>query len=883
MKNLEKVYQPKSFEDRIYKKWKKDGYFTAKVNPEKEPYTIVMPPPNVTGKLHLGHAMNNTIQDIIIRHKRMDGFEALWVPGTDHASISTEAKVVNKITSEGKSKESLGREGFLEEAWAWTEEYGGNIKNQLEKLGVSCDWSRDSFTLDENLSRAVTTYFIKLYEDGLIYQGNRIVNWCPSCGTAISDAEVEYEEEEGHLWHIRYPYKDREGYIVIATTRPETLLGDLAVAVNPEDERYKEILGEKLILPLVGREIPVIADDYVDKEYGTGMVKITPSHDPNDFEVGARHDLGQCIVIEEDAAISKGYGRYSGLDRLEARKLIVEDLEKEGLLEKTEHLHHTVGHCERCNETIEPLISKQWFVKMESLAKPALEAYKNGDLNLIPSRFGKVYTNWLENIRDWCISRQLWWGHRLPVYYCEDCGEVIVSAEKPDTCSKCGSSNLIQDPDTLDTWFSSALWAFSTLGWPKDTEDLKYFFPTNTLVTGYDISFFGVIRMVFSTLYNMGELPFTNVYFTGLIRDSQGRKMSKSLGNGIDPIEVIDEYGADALRFTLISGNSPGNDMRFYMEKVESNRNFANKLWNATRFVLMNLDESKIKPLEELELEAEDKWILSRLNTVTKQISQNLEKFEFGNAGNAIYEFIWNEFCDWYIELVKPRLYNDDLQGNITAQSTLNAVLMNIIKLLHPFMPFITEEIYSYLPDKKDMLINESWPKYKEEWVFEKEEEKITLAIDAITSIRNARAELNIPPKKKSKMIFATNEDHLKESFEEMSLHFKTLASAEEIIIEDDMDELENAISLVKNQYKIFIPLEGLIDYQKELDRLLKDQKKNESELKRAEGKLNNESFVKKAPEKLVEEERKKIEKYRNIKMELEESIENLRGKINEL
>lgn len=883
MKNLEKIYQPKSFEDRIYKKWKDDGYFTAHVNPEKEPYTIVMPPPNVTGVLHLGHAMNNTIQDIIIRHKRMDGYEALWVPGTDHASISTEARVVQKITSEGKSKESLGREGFLEEAWAWTEEYGGNIKNQLEKLGVSCDWSRDSFTLDENLSRAVTTYFIKLYEDGLIYQGNRIVNWCPSCGTAVSDAEVEYEEEDGHLWHIRYPYKDRDGYIVIATTRPETLLGDLAVAVNPEDERYRDVLGEKLILPLVGREIPIIADDYVDKDYGTGMVKITPSHDPNDFEVGSRHDLGQCIVIEEDATISQGYGRYSGLDRLEARKLMVEDLEKEGLLEKTEHLHHTVGHCERCSETIEPLISKQWFVKMESLAKPALEEYKNGNLNLIPNRFGKIYTNWLENIRDWCISRQLWWGHRLPVYYCQDCNEVIVSAEKPESCSKCGSRNLVQDPDTLDTWFSSALWAFSTLGWPKDTEDLKYFFPTNTLVTGYDIIFFWVIRMVFSTLYNMGELPFTNVYFTGLIRDSQGRKMSKSLGNGIDPIEVIDEYGADALRFTLISGNSPGNDMRFYMEKVEANRNFANKLWNATRFVLMNLDEEKIKPLDEIELETEDKWILSRLNAVTKQISHNLEKFEFGNAGNAIYDFIWNEFCDWYIELVKPRLYNDDVDGNITAQSTLNAVLMNIVKLLHPFMPFITEEIYSYLPGKKDMLINETWPKFKEEWVFEKEEENLTLAIDAITSIRNARAELNIPPKKKSKMIFATDDDNLKSAFEDLGIHFKTLASAEEIIIQGDMDEMENAISLVKNNYKIFIPLEGLIDYQKELDRLLKDQKKNEAELKRAEGKLNNESFVKKAPEKLVEEEKKKIEKYRNIMKELEESIENIRGKMNEL
>ena len=881
MRNLEKTYNPKDFEDKIYKKWEDGNYFRAEIDKDKKPFTIVMPPPNVTGNLHLGHAMNGTIQDILIRHKRMEGYAALWVPGTDHASISTEARVVNKIKSEGKTKEEMGREAFLEEAWDWTYKYGNNIKRQFRKIGASCDWSRERFTLDEGLTEAVEEAFIKMYNDGLIYQGDRIVNWCPNCGTAISDAEVEHEDEKGNFWHIRYPFKDREGYIIIATTRPETLLGDLAVAVNPEDERYTDIIGEKLILPLVEREIPIIADKYVESEFGTGMVKITPSHDPNDFEVGQRHNLGQCIVIDEEGKISEGYGKYSGLDRYVARKEMVKDLEALGLLEKIEEHDHSVGHCERCGTIIEPLISKQWFVKMKELAKPALEAYENNELNLIPDRFGKIYKNWLENIRDWCISRQLWWGHRLAVYYCEDCGEVIVSKTKPESCTKCNSANIVQDEDTLDTWFSSALWPFSTLGWPNKTEDLDYFFPTNVLVTGYDIIFFWVIRMVFSSIYNMGEVPFKDVYFTGLIRDSQGRKMSKSLDNGIDPIEVIEEYGADALRFTLITGNTPGNDMRFYMERVEANRNFANKLWNATRFVFMNLEEDKLKNIDEVKLETEDRWIISRINTVAKEVQEAFDKFEIGLAAGKLYDFIWNEFCDWYIELVKPRLYNDDEDRNIAAQSTLNYSLMAIIKLLHPFMPYITEEIYSFMPNKKDMLINEDWVRYDENLVFTEDENKIKVMIDAVTAIRNARAEMDIAPSKKSKLIFVTEDENTRNTLEELSMDFKTLASCNEIeFMTNDIDEIEDSISIVQNKFKIFIPLEGLIDYAKELDRLEKDYKKVISEIKRAEGKLANEKFVNKAPEKLVQEERDKLVKYKEMLDEVEGAIKNIKDKM---
>lgn len=880
MKNLDKNYNPKSFEDRIYKTWKDGQYFVAKIDKNKKPFTIVMPPPNVTGNLHLGHALNNTLQDILIRRKRMQGYSALWVPGTDHASISTEMKVVQKIESEGKTKAELGREEFLKEAWEWTYEYGGNIKNQLEKLGVSCDWSREAFTLDENLSNAVQEVFIKMYKDGLIYRGDRIVNWCVSCGTAVSDAEVVHKDESGQLWHIRYPFKNKEGYIVIATTRPETMLGDLAVAVNPNDERYEDIVGETLLLPLVNREIPIISDEYVEMEFGTGMVKITPSHDPNDFEVGARHNLGQCVVIDEKGYIPEGYGKYSGMERLEARKAIVADLEKLGLLDKIEDHEHSVGHCERCGTVIEPVISKQWFVKMENFAKEALEVYKNGELNLIPSRLGKVYENWLTGTRDWTISRQLWWGHRIPIYYCDDCGEIIVSKERPEKCT-CGSTNLRQDPDTLDTWFSSALWPFSTLGWPEKTPDLEYFFPTDVLVTGYDIIFFWVIRMVFSSLYNMGKVPFKDVYFTGLIRDSQGRKMSKSLNNGIDPLEVIDQYGADALRFTLVTGNSPGNDMRFYMERVEANRNFANKLWNATRFIFMNLDEDNIKNIDDLELENVDKWIISRANNLIKNVDENIDKYEIGLAADKIYDFVWNEFCDWYIELVKTRLYNSDLERSIKAQSTLIHVLDIILKLLHPFMPYITEEIYSIMPNKKDMLINETWPKYESSYEFINEEEKIDIMINAIKSIRNARAELNIAPSKKAELIFSSKDKNSIDTLKELTEHFKTLGGASSVkFLEEDLDDNIDAISIVQNKFKIFIPLADLVDYSKELERLEKEAEKLKSEIKRASGKLSNEKFTSKAPEKVVQEERDKLVKYEGMLEEVNSSIEGIKAKL---
>ncbi|MDO5755444.1 MAG: valine--tRNA ligase [Tissierellia bacterium] len=873
MKNLEKNYDPKQFEEKIYERWKDGGYFVADNTSDKKPYTIVMPPPNVTGQLHMGHALNNTIQDILIRHKRMAGYEALWVPGTDHASISTEAKVVEKIREEGKEKEDLGREKFLDEAWAWTDKYGGRIKHQLEMMGCSCDWSREAFTLDEHLSKAVEEVFLKMYDDGLIYRGDRIVNYCPSCHTAVSDAEVEHVDEQGHMWHIKYPFVDGEGYIEIATTRPETMLGDLAVAVNPEDERYRDIVGKKVLLPLVEREIPIIADEYVDMEFGTGMVKITPSHDPNDFEVGSRHDLGQCICIDTDGKISKDYGKYSGLDRYVARKEIVKDLEEQGYLLEVEDHDHAVGHCERCKTTIEPLISKQYFVKMEELARPALNAYKNGELKIIPERFGKVYANWLENIRDWCISRQLWWGHRIPMYYHKETGEAVASRENPDP------EVYVQDEDTLDTWFSSALWPFSTLGWPEDTEDLEKFFPTNVLVTGYDIVFFWVIRMVFSSLYNMGELPFTDVFFNGIVRDDQGRKMSKSLGNGIDPIEIIDQYGADALRFTLVTGNSPGNDLRFYTERVEASRNFANKLWNATRFVFMNLDENLLKDLEELELTTEDRWIISRANRVSKEMVENLDRYEIGLAAEKIYNFIWSEFCDWYIEMVKPRLYQDDVDELARTQSTLVYVLNNILKMLHPFMPFITEEIYQIMPNKKDMLIVEQWPEYDEKLNFEEDEKKINLLIKAVSAIRNARAEMDISPKKKAELIFVTEDEKIQSALEELEDDFKTLASTKMIRFTDSFDE-KDALVVVLDKLKIYIPLEGLVDYQKELDRLEEDLEETLFEIKRAKGKLSNKGFVDNAPEKLVKEEQEKLERYEKMEKEIRDSIEKTKDKI---
>lgn len=880
IENLPKTYNPKSFEDRLYEFWSEKGYFKARVDKNKKPYTIMMPPPNVTGELHMGHALNNTIQDILIRWKRMEGYEALWLPGTDHASISTEAKVVEKIKAEGKSKDELGREGFIEEAWDWTRKYGGSINNQLKKLGISCDWSRERFTLDDGLSNAVEEVFIRLYEKGLIYRGDRIINWCPNCRTAISDAEVEHEDSMGYIWHIRYPIKDEDGYITIATTRPETILGDLAIAVNPEDDRYKDLIGKTAILPLVNREIPIIADEYVEMEFGTGAVKITPSHDPNDFEVGERHGLGQCIILNEDATINENGGNYNRLDRYEARKKIVEDLEKERYLVEVKEHENSIGHCERCKTVVEPLISKQWFVKMKPLAKPALEAYYDKNLNFIPDRFGKIYTHWLENIRDWCISRQLWWGHRLPVYYCEDCDEIMVSKESPEKCSKCGSVNIYQDPDTLDTWFSSALWPFSTLGWPEDTEDMRYFFPTDVLVTGYDIIFFWVVRMVFSSIEQTGEIPFKDVFLTGLVRDAEGRKMSKSLGNGIDPLDVIDEYGSDALRFTLVTGNTPGNDMRFYMERVEANRNFANKLWNATRFVLMNLDENITKDSLNLDtLEEEDKWILSRVNTVIKEATENLEKYEIGISAQKIYEFTWEEYCDWYIEMVKPRLYGEDIESKETAEKVLLYVLENILKLLHPFMPFITEEIWQHLPERAKPLIISDWPVYKEEDYHPDVEKRMAYIMTAIKGIRNARQEMNIAPSKKAPILCLTQDEDVKAILSYGKRYFINLASAEDIKILEDRSTLgDDNISVVLDKCEIFIPLKDLIDYNKEIKRLEKEKEKLELELKRVRGKLSNEGFVNKAPENVVAGEREKEKKYTDMMGKVIERLESLKS-----
>lgn len=882
IRELSKTYEPDKFEDRLYKTWKEGGHFIADANSDKPSYSIVMPPPNVTGNLHLGHAINNTLQDVLIRWKRMAGYEVLWVPGTDHASISTEARVVAKLESEGIKKEDLTREEFLKEAWDWTHKYGGNIKNQLERLGVSCDWTRDSFTLDEHLSKAVEEVFIRLYNKGFIYQGDRIVNWCPSCGTAISDIEVEHVDEDGKLYYINYPIIGEDASVMIATTRPETMLGDLAVAVNPNDERFVSIIGKKLNLPLVDREIPLIADEYVLSEFGTGAVKITPSHDPNDFAVGDRHNLGQCIVIENDATISDGYGDYSGKDRYVARKMIVEDLEKLGLLVKIEEHGHAVGHCERCSTVIEPLISKQWFVKMKELAKPAKEAYTNGELKLYPDRFGKVYTNWLDNIRDWCISRQLWWGHRLPVYYCTECNETIISREMPDVCPSCGSDKFIQDPDTLDTWFSSALWPFSTLGWPEDTQDLKKFFPTNVLVTGYDIIFFWVIRMVFSSIQQMGELPFKDVYFNGLVRDSLGRKMSKSLNNGIDPLEVIDQYGADALRFMLVTGNTPGNDMRFYIEKVEASRNFANKLWNASRFVLMHMDDDVSDDITKVKLETSDKWIITKLQNTIENVELNLGRYDLGIAAGNLHDFIWDMFCDWYIELVKNRLFSDDQESKESTKTTLLYVLKNILKLLHPFMPFITEEIYSYLPNVDSLLINAQWPAHDKNLLFEKDEFEIETMIEAIKSIRNIRSEMNIHPSKKSDLYIYTNERKYIDTFKGNDGMLHSLANILNSHLTDS-EYAEDAISIIKSGYKLFIPLKGLIDYEKELERLNKERENIESEIKRASSKLNNESFVSKAPEKVVQAERDKLEKYESLLADINQSIKEVENKKNEL
>ena len=870
-KELDKQYSPQNVEDRTYKFWCDHKYFHAEVNPDKKPYTIVIPPPNITGQLHMGHALDETLQDILIRWRRMEGYETLWLPGTDHASIATEAKIVEAMRKEGITKEEIGREKFLERAWEWKAQYGGRIVEQLKKLGSSCDWDRERFTLDEGCSKAVREVFCKLYDKGLIYRGERIINWCPHCLTSISDAEVEYEDQAGHFWHLRYPFKDGSGYLELATTRPETLLGDTAVAVNPNDERYKDMVGKTLILPIVHREIPVIADDYVDIEFGTGVVKITPAHDPNDFEVGLRHNLEVINVLTPDAKIVDDYPKYAGMDRYEARKAIVEDLEAEGALVEIEDYSHNVGTCYRCGTTVEPRVSKQWFVKMEPLAKPAVEVVRNGEVKFVPERFDKTYFHWMENIKDWCISRQLWWGHRIPAYYCDDCGEVMVSAQEVHTCSKCGSNHVHQDPDTLDTWFSSALWPFSTLGYPDDTKELEYFYPTDTLVTGYDIIFFWVARMIFSGVEHMGQVPFHTVLIHGLVRDAQGRKMSKSLGNGIDPLLVIDQYGADALRFTLATGNAPGNDMRFSDEKVKASRNFANKLWNAARFVLMYLGNDYNYPGLPKDLAIEDKWILSKVNTLAKEVTDNLERFELGIAVAKLYDFIWDVFCDWYIEIAKIRLQSGE--GADTAKAVLVYVLTDILKLLHPFMPFITEEIYQAIPHDTESIMISKWPEYDPTLSFADEEAQMEKIMDAIRAIRNRRAEMNIPPSKKSKVYVETA---FADVFAVGSEFIKRLAYASNVEISDAFGDLGNTVTIVTNDAKIYIPLGDLVDFEAEAKRLQKELAAAEDKLAFINKKLDNPGFVNKAPEKVVQQNRDEAAKLTEKIANLRSSLENL-------
>ena len=870
-KELDKQYSPQNVEDRTYKFWCDHKYFHAEVNPDKKPYTIVIPPPNITGQLHMGHALDETLQDILIRWRRMEGYETLWLPGTDHASIATEAKIVEAMRKEGITKEEIGREKFLERAWEWKAQYGGRIVEQLKKLGSSCDWDRERFTLDEGCSKAVREVFCKLYDKGLIYRGERIINWCPHCLTSISDAEVEYEDQAGHFWHLRYPFKDGSGYLELATTRPETLLGDTAVAVNPNDERYKDMVGKTLILPIVHREIPVIADDYVNIEFGTGVVKITPAHDPNDFEVGLRHNLEVINVLTPDAKIVDDYPKYAGMDRYEARKAIVEDLQAEGALVEIEDYSHNVGTCYRCGTTVEPRVSKQWFVKMEPLAKPAVEVVRNGEVKFVPERFDKTYFHWMENIKDWCISRQLWWGHRIPAYYCDDCGEVMVSAQEVHTCSKCGGNHVHQDPDTLDTWFSSALWPFSTLGYPDDTKELEYFYPTDTLVTGYDIIFFWVARMIFSGVEHMGQVPFHTVLIHGLVRDAQGRKMSKSLGNGIDPLLVIDQYGADALRFTLATGNAPGNDMRFSDEKVKASRNFANKLWNAARFVLMYLGNDYSYPGLPKDLAIEDKWILSKVNTLAKEVTDNLERFELGIAVAKLYDFIWDVFCDWYIEIAKIRLQSGE--GADTAKAVLVYVLTDILKLLHPFMPFITEEIYQAIPHDTESIMISKWPEYDPTLSFADEEAQMEKIMDAIRAIRNRRAEMNIPPSKKSKVYVETA---FSDVFAVGSEFIKRLAYASDVEIADAFGDLGNTVTIVTNDAKIYIPLGDLVDFEAEAKRLQKELAAAEEKLAFINKKLDNPGFVNKAPEKVVQQNRDEAAKLTEKIANLRSSLENL-------
>jgi len=875
-----KELAPKEIEEKLYEKWCENKYFHAEVDRDKKPFTTVMPPPNITGKLHMGHALDNTLQDILIRYKRMEGFNALWVPGTDHAAISTEVKVTNQLKSEGIDKKELGREGFLERTWQWKEEYAGTIENQLKKMGISCDWDRERFTMDEGCSKAVEEVFINLYEKGYIYKGSRIINWCPVCKTSLSDAEVEHEEQGGHFWHIKYPIVGTEDFLEIATTRPETMLGDTAIAVHPEDERYKDIIGKHVMLPLVNREIPIVADYYVDKEFGTGAVKITPAHDPNDFEVGKRHNLEEINIMNDDATINERGGRYAGMERYEARKAIVKDLEEQGFLVKIEPHSHNVGTHDRCGTTVEPLIKQQWFVKMEELAKPAIEALHTGELKFVPERFNKIYLHWLENIKDWCISRQIWWGHRIPAYYCDECGEFVVAKEIPEKCPHCGCAHFTQDEDTLDTWFSSALWPFSTLGWPEKTEDLDYFYPTDVLVTGYDIIFFWVIRMVFSGLEHTGKSPFHTVLIHGLVRDSQGRKMSKSLGNGIDPLEIIDQYGADALRLTLVTGNAPGNDMRFSNERVEASRNFANKVWNASRFILMNMKENIVDEPGESLLKPADRWILAKVNRLTKDVTENMDKFELGIAVQKVYDFIWDEFCDWYVELAKYRIYHaeEDPDSAKCVLWILKTVLGQALKLLHPFMPFITEEIYSALVPEEESLMISSWPEYRREWEFPTDEEVMSHVKEITRGIRNMRAEMNVPNNRRTKVFIVSTDQNLLSGIEAIRESVKPLMLANDILLHSEKKDIaEDAVSIVVPGAAVYLPLEDLVDFEQEKERLAKEEEKLTKEIARAKGMLSNEKFLSKAPEKKVQEEKEKLEKYTQMLAQVQERMAGLK------
>ena len=875
---MNKTYNPSEIEDRLYKKWLDKKYFHAEVDRSKKPFTIVMPPPNITGQLHMGHALDNTLQDILIRFKRMQGYNALWQPGTDHASIATEVKVTNKLREEGIDKEELGREGFLKRTWEWREEYGGRTVSQLKKLGSSADWDRERFTMDEGCSKAVQEVFIRLYEKGYIYQGSRIINWCPVCQTSISDAEVEYEDQAGHFWHINYPIVGTDKCIEIATTRPETMLGDTAIAVHPDDERYKDLVGKMVLLPIVNKEIPIVADSYVDKEFGTGAVKITPAHDPNDFEVGKRHNLEEINILNDDGTINENGGKFEGMDRYEARKAIVKELEEGGYLVRIENHEHNVGTHDRCHTTVEPMVKKQWFVKMNEMAKPAIEAVKNGDLRFVPGHFDRTYLHWLENIRDWCISRQLWWGHRIPAYYCDDCGEIVVAKETPSVCPKCGCTHFTQDEDTLDTWFSSALWPFSTLGWPDKTEDLDYFYPTNVLVTGYDIIFFWVIRMVFSGYEQTGKCPFSDVLIHGLVRDEQGRKMSKSLGNGIDPLEIIDQYGADALRLTLVTGNAPGNDMRYSEKKIIASRNFANKVWNASRFMLMNIEKADLSNVSLDDLTPADKWILSKANSLVKEVTDNMENYDFGVAVSKLNDFIWEEFCDWYIEMVKPRLYNEEDTTKAAALFTLKKVLTISLKLLHPYMPFITEEIFCSLQDEEESIMVSDWPVFEEAFDFKAEENEVEVIKNAVRNIRNLRADMNVPPSKKASVYVVSEKEEVRKVFEDSRVFFATLGYASEVHVQADKAGIaDDAVSTVIPDAVIYMPFAELVDVEKEIARLEKEAKRLEGEIKRAKGMLSNEKFISKAPAAKVEAEKEKLEKYTSMAAQVAERLSQLK------